>query len=298
MQERGFGLGVWVAYIALVLVWGSAFILIKKALVVFAPHQLAAIRVTMAFTFMSFLAIWHLRKVPIKKYIFILLSGLLGVFIPSFLFPTAQLHINSSTAGVINTLSPLFTLSVGVLFFKQKTHTRQVMGLLLGLAGAMTLIWKTGASGGLTLNEYALLAVIATLCYSFNINIIKNYLAEVSALHVSTISLFLIGPLMLVYMTTIDLRTPIETNPLAGQALAYILFLALFSTTIATVVFNKLIMITNPVFASSVTYFIPVVALFWGILDGESLTWLQGSGIAAIMSGVYLVNAPQMKRAA
>jgi len=280
----------WLVLIALAMVWGSSFILIKKALLAFSPFQIGAIRVSLAFLFLFAIAIFHINKVPRKKYIYLFVSGMLGVFFPAFFFPIAQTHLSSSITGALNTTVPLFTLLFGLLFFKQTTNLAQVVGLLVGFLGTLMLLFAESVEN-LNFNSYALFAIAASMCYAINLNIVKTFLSDIKPLQVSTLTLFFIGPIMMIYLTSLDIPQTYQNNlPESYWALLSLAALAFFATSLASIFFNKLIQISSPIFASSVTYLIPIVALFWGILDNEKLLLGHYLGMGAIILGVYLVN--------
>lgn len=289
MDKNNNQLYSWVILICLALIWGTSFILIKKSLEVFQPQQIGALRVVLAFVFLSGLAVFHLKHIPRNKYKFLFISGMLGFAIPAFLFPIAQTQISSSVAGILNALTPFFTLLTGLLFFNQKTNWVKVVGLLIGLVGAMMIAF-IGAKGGFNFNFYVIFIVLATICYAVNVNLVKVYLNDLKSLHVSTLSIFLVAPFMFFYLLTTDVQTTYSQNEGSLQALVYLTLLAFFSTALASVFYFKLIKISSPVFASSVTYVMPVVALMWGLIDGEELVAGQYAGMVIIIFGVYLVN--------
>ena len=278
----------WVILVVLALIWGSSFILIKKGLEVFEPLQVGSIRIAAAGLSLLPVALYNLRKLNRQNWMYLLSIGLLGSFIPAFLFATAQTQINSSIAGVLNALTPLFTIIVGAVLFSVRTTRKITYGILLGFAGT-TLLVITGESELLSFNAYALLVVLATTCYGLNINLIKYKLEGMRALHITSISLLMVTPVALVYLLEIsDFMVVMETDPGANFALLYLSILGVMGTAVALIMFNKLVKITNPVFTSTVTYLIPIVALIWGFLDGEVLLAGHYTGMVIILAGVYL----------
>ncbi|OJJ18903.1 permease [marine bacterium AO1-C] len=279
----------WVILIALAFVWGSSFILIKKGLVVYQPVQVGALRVISAFVFLVGLVLVRIRKVPRAKWGTLFVSGVAGVLIPAFLFPLAQTRVDSAITGVLNALTPLSALIIGVAVFRQKTTWGKVIGIVVGFIGISILIF-TGADGQVNFNAYALFAVGATVCYGFNVNYIKRYLNDLKSIDVSTFSVAFMGPFALVYLFTTDFTTVYAEKEGSGMALIYVAILGIAGTALALIFFNKLLQMTNPIFASSVTYLIPIVAIIWGVLDGEQLVTSHYIGMAVTILGVWLVN--------
>ncbi len=277
--------------ILLALIWGSSFILMKNGLKIYSASQVATMRMFFSFIFLLPLTFQNFRKVPAKFWFMITLVGLLGNGLPSILFATAQTRLNSSTAGVLNSLTPLFTLVVAVAFFKQHFSTQKILGVLLGMVGAVVLI-VLKSNGTIETNyEYGSYIFIATICYAWSVNLIKSYLHELPAIAISSMALVVIGPVYGYYLFAhTDFISKTIASPEALHALGYVVVLSLFGTAISLILFNKLVQLTNPVYASSVTYLIPIVALFWGVLDGEPINFIQLFGMAAILIGVYLAN--------
>ncbi len=214
----------------------------------------------------------------------------MGSLIPSFLFAFAQTKINSSITGVINALTPMFTVLVGWIIYSQRQKSKVLIGIFLGFVGC-ALLSMAGMNGALQFNAYALLVVLATLCYGLNINIIKFHLNDIKALTVTSVSLLLAGPIAVGYLWIYtDFFTTLWTSPSVQLATGYIALLGIMGTAIALVIFNHLVHMTSPVFASSVTYLIPLVAVGWGILDGEILYLWHYIGMLAILLGVYITN--------
>ncbi len=277
--------------VTLALIWGSSFILMKNGLKVYSSAQVATMRMFFSFLFLLPLTIRYAFKIPLKYYGMITLVGLLGNGIPAILFATAQTKLNSSTAGVLNTLTPIFTLVVAAVFFKQTFSLQRIAGVVLGLLGAIALIMLR-SNGSIDPNyTYGLYILLATICYAWSVNLIKEYLHKLPALGISSLALLVIGPVYgyyLFYHTDFILRVQLETGSL--DALFYVVLLAMFGTALSLILFNKLVQISNIVYASSVTYLIPIVALFWGIVDGEQLNIIHFIGMSMILLGVYLAN--------
>ena len=219
-----------------------------------------------------------------------MLVGLTGTGIPAFLFPFAQTHISSSLSGILNSLTPLSTLLLGVLVFKAPIMYNKLFGVLIGLVGAGLLI-LFGADGGLSGNLwYGLLIVLATICYGMSSNLVGFYLRDMSSLMISAVSFTIVGLPAIVLLFGTDFTAVLQTHPQGWECLGYITVLALFSTVLASVIFFRLIQWTNPLFASSISYLVPIVATFLGFWDGETISLFHFLGMGLILFGVYLAR--------
>lgn len=276
--------------IGLGLIWGSSFILMKRGLVDFSSSQVAAIRMTASCLCLFPFVMFHASKIKRYQWKYIFATGILGNCIPAFLFTAAQMHIPSFMAGMLNTLTPVFTMAFAYFIFKTKVTGNQVAGVVLGLAGAVGLIILTSGGSFGSVSWYAILIVIATACYGMSVNIIKNKLNDVAAIHISGFALMIVGPFTGMYLFSTDFTERLASNPHALVSLGYVLLLAIFGTAISIVVFNQLIKTSGALFASSVTYLIPIVAMFWGLADGETIGFRHLIAMAAILSGVYMIN--------
>lgn len=279
----------WVLLLVLALIWGSSFILIKKGLTVFSAAEVGALRIFSAALFSIPIAVSFLRELRKRQLWLLLFIGFLGSFIPAFLFAFAETAISSSLTGILNALTPLCVLIAGAVFFRQHITIKSSIGLAIGFAGTLLLILSGNGRVG-DINYYALLVVLAALCYGFNLNIIKEYLSDVSPMAITSVSLLFVGPLSLIYLLFFSDFTANVVAVGVGWPLIAIILLGVVGTTAALVLFNKLVQMQSAVFASLVTYLIPVVAVFWGLLDGENITLLHFLGMAAILSGVYVAN--------
>jgi drug/metabolite transporter (DMT)-like permease len=278
-----------VLLLATTLIWGTSFILIKKASQVFLPLEVGALRIVFGFIFLLPAFLLQRKLLPKKMWRWILLSGLLGSFIPSLLFAWAGSKIDSSLSGMLNATTPLFTVLIGIVFFRQKFSGRQWAGIIAGLAGALSL--GLLQPHGIEVNAFVLPVVLATLLYALNVNLLKSKFSNVPPLALSAATIFAVGPAALVLLLGFtDFTTRLFTLPGALQAIGYVAVLGVFSTAIALVLFNRLIQIAGPLVASSVTYMMPVVSVMWGIIDGEPMGAGRIFGLFGILAGVYLVN--------
>jgi drug/metabolite transporter (DMT)-like permease len=231
-----------------------------------------------------------LRNLSRRQMIILLVIGFVGSFIPAFLFATAQTSISSSLTGILNALTPLCTLLLGAAFFGKPISGKHGLGLGIGFIGSMILIIGGTGSGIGEINLYALLVIGATICYGLNLNIIKNYTPELHPVVITSVSLLFVGPLALGYLFGFTAFTENVQQPSAFWPLMALVALGVVGTALALILFNKLVQMQTAVFASSVTYIIPIVAVVWGVLDGETLSVYHFAGMAAILSGVYVAN--------
>ena len=281
----------WILLFTLAFIWGSSFILIKKSLVGLTPNEVGSLRIVSASLFLFPSAIKRLKFVEKTKLIFFLLTGLLGSLIPSFLFAVAQTQLDSAITGVLNGLVPIFTILISLFFLGQKQTPKVYLGVLIGFIGTVILI-TAGEKNKLTgVNSYALLVVLATICYASNLNLIKQKLNHIHAVTVAGFSLLLVGPMSAIYLFGFtDFRLKLMTVEGTGIASFYTCLLGVVGTAIALILFNKLLQMTDALFTSSVTYIIPVFAVMWGVIDGEKLYLLHYVGMTAIALGVYIAN--------
>jgi drug/metabolite transporter (DMT)-like permease len=277
--------------ITLSLIWGTSFILIKQGLKIFSPDEVGALRVAGAFIFLVPIALQHLKELKAADYGKLFFSGMLAVFIPAFLFAIAQTHLNSSLAGILNTLSPVWTMIIGAMFFSQRFRGWAIFGSVISFGGCIVLAMAR-ADGGLgAFNSYALLIVLACACYGLNLNFIKFKIPSLPPMTIISVSLLLIAPLAYVYLFGFtDFVDRLTNNEGAWKALGFVMILALMSTAVANLLFYKLLRISSPLFASSVTYVMPLVSVMWGVIDGEVLLIGHFIGMTLILGGVYLAN--------
>lgn len=279
----------------LAVTWGSSFILMKRGLKdggglkVFSPSEVAALRMSIAALVLLPVSFKSLRKIKPQDWKWLAVVGIAGSGVPAFLFANSQRFIDSALAGLLNSLTPLFTLIIGILLFHKKVIHTQFYGILLGLIGSVTLI-SLGGFGESSHWEYALLIVFATMLYGLSINTIANKLKHIAAVEITALSMLIVGVPYSIYLMFSDLHITLQTNPSGWSSLGYITILAIAGSAAANILFFKITQETGAIFAASITYLIPVVAVLWGILDGESLTFLHAVCGAIILTGVWLVN--------
>jgi drug/metabolite transporter (DMT)-like permease len=286
----------WVYLCLLALVWGSSFILIKKGLVGLTPLQVGSLRSIFAAIFLLLIGFKSLKKIKGKKWIWISFSGFFGTFFPAYLFSFAETEIDSAIVSILNSTTPLLSMIVGILIFEASFIKKKFIGVMVGLAGTTALIWS-GAQVNPDQNYwYSLLVILASLFYGFNANVIKKHLQTLPALAITTGNFVVIAiPAFVVLAWTGFFSKEVLAAPDVSLSLFYIAILGIVGTGAALIVFNKLIQISDPVFSTSVTYLVPIVALGWGFLDGEKFTLLQLFSGLVIIVGVLIVNSRQRK---
>ncbi len=280
----------WFYLLILALVWGSSFILMKKALIGLSPIHVGALRILITAIALLMIGYKSIFTIQRKHWWYIFLSAMLGTFFPAFLFAYAINGIDSSIASILNSLTPLNTLIIGAWVFSMTFKRHQLIGVIIGFFGTSILILKGAALNPDQNYLYAILPIISSIGYAFNVNILKKYLFDLSALAITVGNfILLIIPAFAVLLFT-DFFSTYEYNETTNTALIYVSILALIGTAFAKTLFNKLIQISTPIFATSVTYLIPIVAIFWGLLDHENLSIIQLVGGLIILTGVYLAN--------
>ena len=281
----------WVYLITLSIIWGSSYILIKKGLVGLTPLQLGSTRIIMTTVILMIFGWKQLQKIPKNAWKWIILTGFFGTFFPSYLFAFAETVIDSSVAAVLNGMTPLFTLILGLIFFNSSFKWMKIVGVLIGFGGTLVLVSNEFTMRSGLSSWYAFLVVAATLCYSINVNLIKHKLQGVPALAIALGNFIAIVIPAFVVLLFVDFPwTKIISSSEVSSSIGYILILSLFGTALAKVMFNELVSISTAVFSISITYLLPIVAIAWGILDGEQFTLIQWLGCALILLGVYLIT--------
>ena len=287
----------WFYLITLSLIWGTSYILIKKSLEGFNPIQMGSVRIVITAFFLFLYGLKTLRGITKEEWKWVAASGLLGSFFPVFLFAFAQTEIDSGIASILNSCVPLFTIFVGYLAFRIRFTSNQLIGVIIGLIGASLLIFL-GADINPDQNYwYAGLVIMATICYALNANIIKGKLQEVSPLGIAVGNFaVMLPPAIVVLFFSGALSEEVINAPRFYSSIGYLVILSILGTCVAKVMFNRLIQISTPVFSVSVTYLIPIVGVFWGVLDGERFTLIQLLAAVVILVGVYLVNKKKAPR--
>ena len=286
----------WLYLLILSLIWGSSFILIKKSLIGLNPYQLGALRNIITGAMLLAFGFNKLKNVNRKDWKWIALSGFLGSFFPAFLFAVAETEIDSAITSVLNSLVPLNAILLGFAIFKIGFTRRQMIGVIIGFIGTSVLVLKGSDVNPNQNYLFAGFVIIATVMYALNVNIIKRYLQDVKPLSIAAGNyLIIIIPSIIVLMFSGFFTSETLNGPDFMSSILYLCVLALFGTALAKLVFFRLVQISTPVFASSVSYLMPVVALIWGLLDGEKFGLMQLGATAIILFGVYLANTSKNK---
>ncbi len=274
----------WIVFILLAFIWGGSFILIKKGLIHFTSTEVGALRI--AISAMAFVPLYFLLRVPFPngKVGIVTLIVLLGNGFPAFLYAIAQTRLGSAVTGVLNSLTPIFALLIGVIFFNTPFRRNYLVGLLLGCAGIAVLMvgekdWRISA--------YVGFVIIATICYGWSANLIKRYGQDIHPVAITAIGFSIIGVLALGLLGSEGTYTRIADPEVWNVSMPAMLALALVCTVLANIMFYWLIQRTTAVFGSAIAYAIPCMALVWGSLDGERISWLQISGFGFIIAAVY-----------
>ena len=270
----------------LAIIWGSSFILMKEGLKFYSSYQIAAMRIS--FSGLALIPFVNWKKLDIKRsdYKYFIISGFLGSAIPAFLFPLAQTRISSSLAGAINGLTPLFVLIVGVIFLGVKFSRLKAFGVIFGLVGAVFLIIGQDIQFEFS---HVMMAIVATLCYGINVNIIKQKLDSYPPLLVAALPLAIISIAGFAVLGYLGLNINVNDMQFIYSFSATLL-LAFIGTSISLIMFNRLIQQTNTVFATSVTYLIPIVALFWGLFDHEQILYNHFIGLVFILGAIWMIR--------
>jgi len=281
----------WIYLFTLSLIWGSSFILMKKVLIGLTPVQLGSLRIIFSGFFLFIVGFNKLKTISTKDWKWVSITGLFGTFLPVFFFAYAQTEIDSSIASILNSLVPLNTVIIGFVVFKIASTKRQIFGVFIGLLGAVMLI-VNGASINSNQNYlFVIFIILATVSYATSVNVLKRYLQNMHALTIAVGNFaVIIIPAVIILVSSGFFNSEALASPSLKPALFYLVILSLFGTAMAKVLFNKLVHVATPVFASSVTYLMPVVAVFWGLLDGEGFSFTQGVATVIILLGVYLAN--------
>jgi len=281
----------WIYLIALSLIWGSSFILIKKSLLGLSPLQVGSLRIVFSSIIIFLIAFNRIKNIPKNKWKWVSLSAIIGTFFPAFLFAYAETQIDSAVASILNSLVPMNTVLIGFAVFKISTTKTQSLGVLIGFIGTCTLI-ISGADLNPDQNYlYSGFVIICSVLYAINVNLIKKYLFDVNAVSIAAgqfVVIFIPSIIVLFYSGFFNLE--FTDNDLLHDSLIYVLLLSFFGTAMAKILFNRLIQISSPVFASSVTYSMLIVSVIWGVLDGELFNFYQAVATILIIIGVYLSN--------
>ena len=292
-QERTHtSLLAWGLLVSLGITWGSSYILMKKGVQVFSASEVAGLRIFSAAVLLLPWSLTRLRQLSWLHFGLLFLVGLIESLLPAFLFAQAQTQLDSALNGVLSSVTPVFTLLVGSIGFRQPVEKNEMWGALLGVMGTVLLVLAGKGLVG-TINYYVFLPLLACFCYGLNANVVKYYLQDLSTTTITSVFLLVVGIIAGVGLfTQTAFVTKLHTVEGAYAATGYVLILGVLGSAVGQLLFVSLIKRTSPVFANMVSFIIPLVAWGWGLLDGEVLVWGHYLGIVAILAGVYLLNKP------
>lgn len=280
----------WFIFILLSIIWGSSFIMMKEGLLHLTAFQVASLRIVFSGIVLLPSAIKHFRKIPRSKLMVVFMSGVLGSLLPAYLFCVAELGIDSALAGTLNSLTPIFVIITGALFFNAKTASNKILGILVAFTGSILLLLsKTNMQESQNL-VYVSFVIIATICYGLNVNMVYKHLQDIGSLQIAAIALSLNAiPALIVLYFTGYFSLPL-TDPDLLYSTGHAAVLGVLGTALASIIFYVLVKRAGAVFSSMVTYGIPVVANFWGMIYGEEVGLVQFVCLLLILAGVYLAN--------
>lgn len=281
----------WSILLLLAAIWGSSFILMKRGLDAFSSAEVAALRIGIAFLFLSPLH-FTARKIDLKKYWKgLVIMGVFGNLIPAFLFTYAETRISSSLAGMLNALTPIFTVIVTYFWFRQKPSIGKIRGVIIGFISAVALIYFASDGNAFDNFSFGFLVLLATLCYAISVNAIKHYLSELPSVTATLWAFSFTGPVSLLYLFGgTDFVVHMQNSEFALSSLGYLAILAIVGTALSVILYNVLIKKAGVLFASSCTYLIPIMAIVWGLADGETVNFAQILSIISVILSVYLIN--------
>ena len=280
----------WFIFILLSVIWGSSFIMMKEGLLHLTAFQVASLRIVFSGIVLLPFAIKHFKQVPKNKLGIIFMSGVLGSLLPAYLFCIAEIGIDSALAGTLNSLTPIFVIITGALFFSSKASGNKILGIFIAFTGSVLLLFSKGHMPENQNLLYVCFIVLATIFYGFNVNMVHKYLPDIGSLQIAAVALTLNAiPALFVLILTGYFNLPL-TDPGILYSTGHAALLGVFGTAIASVIFYVLIKRAGAVFSSMVTYGIPVIANFWGMIYGEEVGWIQFGCLLLILTGVYLAN--------
>ena len=280
----------WFYLAILSLIWGSSFILIKKGLVGLNSVQLASLRMIFAASVIYVYSYNSIKKIPKKSWKWIVITAYLGTFFPVYLISYGQTEIESGLASIITTVTPINTLIIGIIFFSLTFSIKQLLGLFIGLVGAVLLLYEASETNLNSNIYFSFFIYLTTVGYAASVNLIKKYLTNIPPEAVTAGIFLSISPPAIIVLYFSDFTDLNFQDPLILKSIFFVLVLGVFGSAIAQTLFNKFVKISSPIFASAVTYTMPVVAIFWALIDGEILSIMQFFATAIILIGVYLVN--------
>jgi len=280
----------WFLFIALSFIWGSSFILMKGGLLSLSAYQVASIRIVSSGLVLLPVALLSVRQIPVNKLGIVFMSGMLGSLLPAYLFCLAEQEIDSSLAGTLNALTPIFVILAGALFFQTITPRNKIWGIILAFAGSILLFFSQPDFKENSNIVYILYVVLATALYGYNVNMVHRHLGKIGSIKIASVALSLnaIPAAVILFLSGYFDKDLLQRDILISTGYASIL--GIFGTALATILFYVLLKRAGAVFASMVTYGIPAVAIFWGIIYAEEVGWKQLLSVGIILAGVWVAN--------
>lgn len=285
----------WLLLTILALTWGSSFILIKKALVSLSPIELGSLRLIFSGIILFFIGIKRFKHIEKKYWKPLFIVAVFGTFFPVFLYSFAITEIDSSIAAVLNSLTPLITLILGVLFFKFSFTKTQIFGIVIGLFGTLALLYQNTLANPSKNQFYAFLIFIAATGYAFSVNYIKQKFKDLDAISITASTFTMLLPFAIATLCFTDFFEKDLLEKEHYTSIGYVFILAAFGTSMAMLLFNKLIQISSPLFSASVSYLITIVAVIWGVVDGEHITLTEILASGIIIWGVVIAQKKKAK---
>ena len=285
----------WLLFISLTFIWGSSFILMKGGLQHLSAYQVASIRIISSGLVLLPVTIVSIRKIPPNKMFIVFMSGFLGSLLPAYLFCLAEEGIGSALAGTLNSLTPIFVIIAGAVFFKVNTSANKVWGILLAFSGSLLLFFSQPNFSQNSNLLYISFVVIATMFYGFNVNMVHKHLSHIGSLKIAAVALSLnaIPAMVVLFFTGYFQQDILATGTLMSTGFSVLL--GIFGTAIASVLFYVLLKRAGAVFASMVTYGIPIIAIMWGIIYGEYFGWKQMVSMCVMLLGVWVANRRKVR---
>ncbi len=290
MENRGLN---WLLFVLLSFIWGSSFILMKAGMVGLTAFQVASVRIVASGLCLLPILFKSFKKIPANKLSYVFLSGLLGSMLPSYLFCIAEMKIDSALAGTLNSLTPVFVIITGALFFKNLASTQKIVGVFIALSGCIMLFLSHPNMLMIDNWNYAYLILIATIMYGYNVNLVQKHLKGIPSLEIVAMALALNAiPALMILIFTGFFKLDFSNHALLVST-GYACLLGAMGTSLANILFYILIKRAGVFFSAMVTYGIPFIAIFWGVMYGEKTGWLQICSLLVILSGVYWANKKQ-----
>lgn len=276
--------------LSLASIWGASFFFIKHSVRIYSPIQMAMWRMSLSSALYLPVAWAFWSKIDWKKWKALLSVAFFGSAIPNFFFALAQQHVTSGLAGVLNSLTPLFTLTLGVAFFQMRFTRSKVIGVMLGLCGALLLILFNSHSGTSGNAFFAGLCILAAACYAINANLMSRHLRDMHPAAIASSAFLMTAPLFFTGLWLSGGWQVTQTHEHGLEGIGYILYLAVLGTVGGNILYFWLMQRTTAIFATSTTYFLPVIAMILGVFDGEALGLIDLAATAVILTGVYIAR--------